>query len=141
MGLLFLSLIIQASASGTGAISPAMLQSTSTKNFNACHPRVASTFWPWGVAVDASGNLYVTDEANNVVWKFSPTGSNSSWGSYGSGSGQFNDPRGIAVSITGNVYVVDAGNNRVEEFTSSGSYITQWGLNGSGNGQFVVPRG
>ena len=62
----------------------------------------------------------------------------SSFGSEGSGPGQFMQPAGVAVndstSLTepggGDVYVVDKGNNRVERFSSVGAYIGQF--NGSG---------
>ena len=38
------------------------------------------------------------------------------WGSFGSGDGQFNDPRGVAVDAAGNIYVVDSVNQRVQKF-------------------------
>ncbi len=45
-----------------------------------------------------------------------------SFGSAGSGEGQFNEPTGVAVNdATGDVYVADKGNNRVEWFNSTGS--------------------
>jgi hypothetical protein len=52
----------------------------------------------------------------------------SSFGSSGSGAGQFNTPGGLAVSrANGDVYVVDRGNNRVEEFTETGAFVRAWG--------------
>jgi hypothetical protein len=60
-----------------------------------------------------------------------------SFGSEGSGPGQFKEPVGVAVNDStglepgaGDVYVVDEGNNRVERFSSSGVYLGQF--NGSG---------
>ena len=105
---------------------------------------------PFGVAVDSSGNVYVTDLGNNRVEKFTSAGTFiTAWGcatavtgcSAGSGSGQFNTPRGIAVDSSGNVYVADAGNNRVEKFSSGGTFIATWGSYGAGNGNFSSPRG
>ena len=64
-----------------------------------------------------------------------------SWGSSGSGNGQFSNIRGVAVDGSGNVYVADSGNNRIQKFTSTGTYVTQWGSSGSGNGQFNYPFG
>ncbi len=49
-----------------------------------------------------------------------------SWGSQGSGAGQFTNPVGIAVGPTGDVYVADAGNNRIQKFNSNGTYLRQW---------------
>jgi DNA-binding beta-propeller fold protein YncE len=98
---------------------------------------------PSGVAVDSSGNVYVTDLLNNRVEKFTGSGTFiTQWGSQGSGAGQFEDPHGIAVDSSGNVYVADwtniYGNGRVEKFTSSGTFITQWGSIGSGVSQNIV---
>src|SRR5580693_3119130 len=54
------------------------------------------------------------------------------FGSKGSGDGQFEEPTGVAVnsSLTeataGDVYVIDTGNERVERFSSEGAYLSQW---------------
>jgi DNA-binding beta-propeller fold protein YncE len=49
---------------------------------------------------------------------------NSSFGTEGSGPGQFKEPSAVAVNnATGNVYVVDKGNNRVQEFDSTGTAV------------------
>jgi DNA-binding beta-propeller fold protein YncE len=55
-----------------------------------------------------------------------------SWGSQGSGAGQFLNPVGIAVGPTGEVYVADAGNNRIQKFNSNGAYLRQW-IRGDGD--------
>lgn len=62
-----------------------------------------------------------------------------SWGSRGSGAGQFLDHYGIAVDANGDVYVADAGNNRIQKFDSEGSFIGTWGSFGSADGQFDYP--
>jgi DNA-binding beta-propeller fold protein YncE len=78
---------------------------------------------PSGVAVDSSGNVYVTDADNNRVRKFDSYGRYlTQLGSKGSGPGQFLGPFGIALDSSDNVYVTDSGNNRVEKFTSNGTY-------------------
>jgi DNA-binding beta-propeller fold protein YncE len=63
------------------------------------------------------------------------------WGSYGSGSGQFDAPIGVAVDASGNVYVADGNNHRIQKFTGNGSYLTQWGTQGTADGQFDGPFG
>jgi RHS repeat-associated protein len=114
-----------------------------------------------GVAVDASGNVWVTDEGNNRVQEFTEIGgflrtfgfgvtneesklevctSACHAGKAGSGEGELSRPGGIVVS-GGHVYVADSGNNRVEEFGTEGAYVAQFGSKGSGNGQFSTPNG
>ncbi len=97
--------------------------------------------WPWGVAVDASGNVYVADSIGSRIQKFTSSGSFiTQWGTYGSGDGQFSAPSGVAVDISGNVYVADSIGSRIQKFTSSGSFITKWGV-GSGDDPFIYPYG
>jgi sugar lactone lactonase YvrE len=70
---------------------------------------------PAGVAVDASGNVYVADTNANRVVELAPDGSQvASWGTWGTGLGQFWEPEGVAVDPqTGSIYVADTFNNRV----------------------------
>ncbi len=94
-------------------------------------------------AIDASGNLWVTDGNNNRVEKFSAAGAFlASYGSLGTGNGQFTGPMGIAINTaTGNVYVVDQENNRVEELSSAGTFIRSFGSAGTGAGMLSAPAG
>jgi DNA-binding beta-propeller fold protein YncE len=72
---------------------------------------------PAGVAVDSSGNVYVTDFNNHRIQKFTADGEFlAQWGSQGSGEGQLFFPRGVAVDTSGNVYVADPGNSRIQKF-------------------------
>lgn len=64
-----------------------------------------------------------------------------SWGTGGSGNGQFASPLGLAVSSTGQVFVTDANNHRIQRFDANGVFEAQWGSFGSGNGQFNTPFG
>ncbi|HEX6890805.1 MAG TPA: SMP-30/gluconolactonase/LRE family protein [Chryseolinea sp.] len=97
---------------------------------------------PEYVAVDASGNIYVTDNGNDRVQKFNSSGEFiTMWGTTGSGNGEFNNPTGIAVDGNGDVYVCDTSPDRIQKFTSSGTFITTWGSFGTGNGQFDDPDG
>ena len=50
-----------------------------------------------------------------------------SFGSEGTGNGQFSRPGAIAVNeSTGDVYVIDRGNGRVEIFSATGAYLSQF---------------
>ncbi|HXB63700.1 MAG TPA: 6-bladed beta-propeller [Solirubrobacteraceae bacterium] len=96
---------------------------------------------PMGVAVDATGDVWVTDQTNNRVEKFTPAGSFiAAYGSTGSGELEFSNPAGIAVNqSTGNVYVCDLSNSRVEELNSSGGFVRTFGS--SGEGKLEQPSG
>jgi DNA-binding beta-propeller fold protein YncE len=63
---------------------------------------------PTGIAVDATGNVYVTDTDNNRVQKFHSNGTFiAKYGTAGTNNTQFNNPIDIAVDAAGNVYVID----------------------------------
>jgi streptogramin lyase len=84
-------------------------------------------FHPAGIAVNASGDIYVTDLLSSRVEIFNPQGTFlEQFGSFGTAPGDFEFPVGIAIGSTGNVYVADTDNNRIEKFTSNGTYITSW---------------
>jgi tripartite motif-containing protein 71 len=100
---------------------------------------------PSGIAVDRSGNIYVTNIYQTTgysVVKFNSNGVYlSTFGSSGSGDGQFTYPENLAIDSTGNIYVADTGNNRIEKFGPNGKYLSQFGSPGSGDGQFNMPVG
>ncbi len=96
---------------------------------------------PADVAVDPTGNVYVSDRNNHRVQKFDADGFFlDEWGGMGSGDGQFVFPEGIATDQAGNVYVADRGNNRIQKFSSSGDFLAKWGSTGSSDGQFLQPN-
>jgi tripartite motif-containing protein 71 len=97
---------------------------------------------PTGIALDSSGQVYVTDTYNNRVQKFDSGGNYlDQWGSQGSSKGQFDSPTGIAIDQTNNIYVADTNNNRIQKFDSDGNYLMRWGTSGNGDGQFSAPGG
>ena len=95
-----------------------------------------------GVAVDSSGNVYVADEENHRIQKFTDNGGFvAKWGSFGSADGQLAKPQDVAVDPSGNVYVAEKDNDRIQKFTSTGTPVTKWGSSGSGEGEFSGPAG
>jgi len=65
-----------------------------------------------------------------------------SYGSSGSGIGQFLAPYGITVSRTGDIYVMDQHNHRIVHFTDmTGTGWTTYGSYGTGTGHFAEPTG
>ena len=94
---------------------------------------------PYAVAVDASGNLFIADTNQHRIVRMTPGGAFSSWGSHGSGNGEFDHPNGVAIDPSGNVYVADTMNHRIQKFSNTGTFITAWGSRGSAIGQFDMP--
>ena len=81
-----------------------------------------------GIALDStSGNVYVTDYANNRLNIYNPLGTLVTFLSIPS-------PAGVAVDPSGNIYVTDAGNNLVHKFDSSLNEVqtSKWPASTSG---------
>lgn len=98
---------------------------------------------PGGVAMDASGNLYVADRANHTIRKITPAAVVTTLAgqpgvagySDGTGSGaRFRSPMAVAVDISGNLYVADMENHAIRKITVGGVVTTVAGAGGvSGN--------
>jgi hypothetical protein len=86
---------------------------------------------PNGIAIDPSGNLYVSDYNNNVIRKITPAGAVTTFATFGLG---VNGPAGITYS-SGNLYVTLQGGNGIYKIpvsSGSASLIAGSLLNGSG---------
>src|SRR5207253_8106308 len=70
---------------------------------------------PEGIALDANGRIYITDnESNRIVRIDDMTGAGwVTFGSLGSGVGQFHQPHDIAIGPTGKIYIMDTTNGRL----------------------------
>jgi trimeric autotransporter adhesin len=98
---------------------------------------------PEGVAVDASGNIYIADSGYCEIRKVtaltgviaSVAGDTTCGFSGDSGSAtsaEINGPFGVAVDSSGNIYIADNGNNRIRKVTAATGYISTVAGSGSG---------
>ena len=95
---------------------------------------------PAGLALDANEDLYVTEQANNRVSKFTRDGEFlMTFGARGAGPGEFDKPWGVTVDRHGDVYVADWGNDRIQKFTPEGELLQVIGEAGTGAGRLHRP--
>jgi len=97
--------------------------------------------YPYGVAVDTSGNLYIAESGNNCIRKVDQNGiittvaGNGTFGYSGDGGpateAQFLSPNWVAVDTSGNLYIADRGNNRIRKVDQNGIITTV-----AGNGTY-----
>ena len=97
---------------------------------------------PTNVAVDADGNLYVTDMYNNRVEIFDADGNFiRAWGKAGDRPGTFSRPKGIAIDPDGHVWVADAVMDILQCYTADGQFLMWMGGHGLFPGQFRALAG
>lgn len=118
----------------------------------------ARFYYPYGLAVDATGNVFVADSYNNTIRKVTSGGLVTtlagSPGQLGSADGtgsaaRFSSPSGVAVDNSGSVYVADFDNSTIRKITSSGVVTTLAGSAGQsgsidgtgGAARFGFPNG
>ena len=96
---------------------------------------------PWGVVVDASGNVFVTDYFANSIIKLDAKGDRIAvfdrHGPYDV------EPTGLRHRLDdrGNIYVTDYRNNRVQKLDPDGEVVAVWGHYGYEGGRFRSPTG
>ena len=97
----------------------------------------------WGIATDATGNLFIADDDDNVIRKIKPDGTISTVAGIGyqgySGDGgaatsaSLNYPSGLAVDAYNNLYVADNGNFVIRKIDTAGIITTFAGTGTRGN--------
>ncbi len=124
--------VIRKVMASTGDISTVAGSGTSGYSGDGGAATSAELSNPYGVAVDAGGNVYIADTGNYVIREVSAStgyistiAGNGTSGYSGNGgpaaSAQLSSPVRIAVDASGDVYVVDSANDVVREV--SGGYI------------------
>ena len=95
---------------------------------------------PRGVAINQRGEVIVAEGGGDCVSVFSPSGEKlRTFGTRGSGQGQFKYPRGVAVDDEWNIFVADGGDHRIQKFMPEGHFLTAVGAKGKGPLQFYCP--
>jgi hypothetical protein len=103
---------------------------------------------PQGLAIDATGNIFVAD--NNVIRKITPAGDASTYAGVAAGGGyvngnlstaQFNTPKSLVFDASGNLFVVDSLNNVIREITPAGVVSTFAGGGGAHTAGFADGTG
>ena len=99
-------------------------------------PGPLELFGPRDVAIDAQGNLWVTDTGHDRIQVFTLQGEFvRTVGSQGNGEGQFDEPVGIDIGRDGTIYVADMYNRRVVALNPDGSFKSQFQVEGWGGQQ------
>ena len=97
---------------------------------------------PTDLAWDSQGNTYIADGyGNSRVVKFDKNGKFvMTWGTAGSGPGQFQTVHSIGFDTKDRAYVSDRENNRIQIFDANGKLLKTWNHLGSTQGIWISPK-
>ena len=84
----------------------------------------ATFYYPWGIACDAAGNIYVAQYYNGLIRKITPAGNVTNFAS------GFYAPKGLAMDTATNLYVCDSGRNLIKRVSPTGTITTLAGFSG-----------
>lgn len=103
---------------------------------------VCGVLQPLGIAVRENREIVVVERGNHCVSIFAPNGTKiRTFGTKGSGQGQFDHRDGVAIDSAGNFLVVDHWKHRVQKFTAEGKFIKSVNRQGHGHLGFYFPSG
>ena len=103
----------------------AVTASAQTVSFSGVQSALGSGLkTPYGAAVDASGNIYISDIGNDIVVKETLSNGTYTQSTVVNGT-SINSPNSVAVDASGNVYIANAGNKNVLKETLSNGIYTQ----------------
>jgi len=90
-------------------------------------------FGPRDAAIDAAGQVWVTDTGNDRIQVFTLAGEFvRTVGAQGKGQGQFDEPVGIDIAPDGAIVVADMYNRRVQVLNADGTYRSEFAVEGWG---------
>ncbi len=96
--------------------------------------------FPTNIALDADGNVYVSDTINGRIQKLDDKGKHlMTYGRLGDMPGEFARPKGLAVDREGRLYVVDSAFENVQIFDSQGRLLLNFGEAGNLPGRLNLP--
>ena len=88
-------------------------------------------FGPRAIAVDPTGNVWLSDTGNHRLVKYDGDGKFiATYGKKGKGKGEFIEPFGLAFDSQGNAYVADRLNYRIQVLNSNGQYVREFKVAG-----------
>ncbi len=97
--------------------------------------------YPYGIAVDGQGYVYVADRVSGVQ-KLDPAGQPvPGWPARAEALNEVQFPIGLATDGQENLYVTDVWGHTVSKFSATGEPLAIWGAQGSGPAQFRAPGG
>lgn len=104
-------------------------------------------FWqPNAVYVTREGTIFVVEghssnaSSNARVLKFDRTGKLlTTWGSWGTGADQFDQPHALAMDSQGRLFVADRGNDRIVIFDQNGAMLDTWYQFSRNSGIWITP--
>jgi hypothetical protein len=104
-------------------------------------------FQPNAVLVAPNGDFFVAEgHASNAnatarVYKFTKDGALvATWGQWGTGPDDFDQPHALAMDSRGRLFVGDRGNNRIKIFDQNGKLLDTWYQFGRPSGIFIDPN-
>jgi DNA-binding beta-propeller fold protein YncE len=99
---------------------------------------------PHAIRIDPRGNVWTTDAASSMVYKFSPEGKTLlqiEVGGQPTPCGNFCSTTDVAFAPDGHLFIADGYRNaRILEYAADGKKLREWGSAGSGPGQFRLPH-
>ena len=99
---------------------------------------------PHAIRIDPQGNVWTTDAASSMVYKFSPQGTKLleiEVGGQPTPCNRFCSTTDVAFAPNGNIFIADGYRNaRILEYTPQGKKVREWGTAGTGPGQFRLPH-